>query len=73
MTFEERLKQMQLPEMAIVLLPTALSEGTKRKLSRRDDMEELLRTAIREVDEGSVKTLETILADEMKSRQSNMR
>ena len=65
MTFEERLKETKLPEMAILLLPSTLSEDIKRKLAQRNDLEDIVRSVIQQIDNGSISTIEELIKQRM--------
>ena len=70
MTFEERLKTTNLPEMAILLLPNTLSERIKREVADRLDMEDIFCSVIRTIETGSVETIETLTARELMRRNN---
>ncbi|MBQ3762487.1 MAG: hypothetical protein II875_10830 [Clostridia bacterium] len=62
MTFEERLKQTDLPATAKLLLPDMLSERTKKELMLRNDMETIIRSAIDKIEAGSTERLEDLIS-----------
>ncbi len=62
MIFEDRLAEYDLPDMAKLFLPSALSDKTKDALIARDDMGEILKKAIEKIDRGSVESIETIVS-----------
>lgn len=70
MTFEERLKTTNLPEMAILLLPNILSERIKREVVDRLDMEDIFFSVIRTIENGSVETVETLTVRELMKRNN---
>lgn len=47
--------------MAKLFLPAALSDETKEKLLGRDDMAEILKKEINQINHGSVESIETIV------------
>lgn len=67
MTFEEYWGEVErlkiLPRMAIVQLPTSLSDYTKKRLMRRSPEEtaEMLMAAISEIDHGSVESIDSLV------------
>ena len=66
MSFEERLEQMNLPTMAKEFLPIDLSAKTKKTLESRPDMEQILKKAIEEINQGSVEKLDDLVARALK-------
>ena len=71
MTFEERLKTTNLPEMAILLLPNTLSERIKREVADRLDMEDIICSVIRTIENGSIETVETLTTRELMQRNNH--
>lgn len=70
MTFEEMWSQVQgLPQEAIMRVPETLKEDTKRRLSRMspEEMAEIVRAAIDEVNHGSVEPLDSLVKKRMKN------
>lgn len=65
MTFEEWISTTSLPSMAKDQLPNALSEVSKRKLLKRTDAEDIIQFAIDEINRGSVKTVDAIVAERL--------
>ena len=64
MTFEELWKQVQgLPDTAMIQVPEVLKEDTKKKLSRKtpEDVAEIVRQAVTEIDHGSVEPLDMLV------------
>ena len=61
MTFEEYLKKMNLPNTAKVQLPGVLSEEVKRKLMKITDAEGILKSAIDEINHGSIDSVDALV------------
>lgn len=64
MTFDELWVEVQgLPDTAKLQVPNVLSESTKKKLSRKtpEEITMIVRTAIEEVNRGSVKPLDELI------------
>ena len=67
MTFEEYWSEVErlkiLPRMAIVQLPTSLSDYTKKRLLklRPEETAKLINTAISEIDHGSVESIDSLV------------
>ncbi len=74
MTFEEFLDQAcaiaHLPEMARILLPSALSDKTRRLVLHLspDELGHMLNGAIDAVNHGSVKSIDVLVNDQLNSR-----
>ena len=70
MTFEEMWSQVQgLPQEAIKRVPETLRDDTKNRLSRMspEEVAEIVRAAINEVNHGSVEPLESLVKKRMKN------
>ncbi|MBQ9208905.1 MAG: hypothetical protein IJ149_04895 [Oscillospiraceae bacterium] len=67
MTFDELLdqacKSARLPEMARLLLPSTLSEGTKNMILKLtpEELGRILKSAIDQIDHGSVETVDALV------------
>lgn len=64
MTFDEMWDQVQgLPDTAMIQVPEVLKEDTKKKLSRKtpEDVAEIVRQAVTEIDHGSVEPLDMLV------------
>ena len=67
MTFEEYWREVDkthlLPAMAIVQIPTSLSNSTKKKLMKKQPEEtaRLINTAIDEVNRGSIESIDSLV------------
>ena len=74
MTFEELLDKActaaRLPDMARIQLPSALSDKTKRKLLKLspEEVGRVLSRAIDAVNHGSVKSIDTLVNEQLNSR-----
>ncbi len=74
MTFEEFLDQAcaiaHLPEMARIQLPSVLSDKTKRLVLQLspEELGRILNEAIDAVNQGSVKSIDTLVNEQMNSR-----
>lgn len=64
MSFEEIWSQVQgLPQEAIILVPEALTEDTKKRLSNKtpEEVAKIVHAAIDEVNHGSIAPLDTLI------------
>ena len=66
MTFEEWIKTTSLPSTAKEQLPEALSPKSKKKLLERTDAEEVIASAIDEINRGSVETIDVLVRNRLK-------
>ena len=66
MTFEKFLRSTSLPTTAKEQLSKVLSLRMQAKLLNRLDAEEVIASAIEDVDQGSVETLETLIREKLK-------
>lgn len=76
MTFEELWEKISelkvLPDTAIQQVPYVLSDITKEKLSRKtaEEAVKILREAIKEIDHGSVQTVDTLVLSKLDRRKT---
>ena len=65
MNFKELLAITRLPSMAKAQLPNVISEKTQKKLLKRSDAEEIIISAIEDINHGSIETVENLVLKKM--------